>query len=91
MSVGGRVVEVIVLQDRVWVNTREPSSGDECAIYVERTAKSRSISEGDSLWWQGRHAMWTPKNRAFFDMELERIGYSGVPRPDRRLDRGGDE
>lgn len=82
MSVGGRVVETIVLEDRVWVNTEEPASGDLCAIYVERTPESRTIGEGDSLWWQGRTAYWTPTNRAFEDMELERIGFSGVSRPE---------
>ena len=93
MSVGGKVIETMVLADRVWVNTDEAStyqtsSGEwvtipstECAIYVERTAESRAISEGDSLWWQGRWAFWTPRNRAFEDRRLSRIGYSGVSRP----------
>jgi hypothetical protein len=81
MSVGGKVVETIVLDDRVWVNTREPQSGDLCAIYVERTPESRTMGEGDSLWWHGAHAYWTPTNRAFEDRKLKRIGFSGVSRP----------
>lgn len=82
MSVGGRVVETIVLPDKVWVNTREPQSGDECAIYVERTNESRTITPGDSLWWQSGWAFWTPRNRAFSDYRLNRIGFSGVSRPE---------
>lgn len=81
MSVGGKVIETIVLDDRVWVNTREPQSGDECAIYVERTPAARAVSDGDSVWWQGAWAFWTPQNRAFEDRRLKRIGYSGVARP----------
>lgn len=81
MSVGGKVVETIVLEDRVWINTSD--DGDECAIYVERTPESRTISEGDSLWWQSGWAFWTPRNRAFEDRRLNRIGASGVSRPTR--------
>lgn len=87
MSVGGKVVETIVLADKVWVNTRERQSGDECAIYVERTPESRTISNGDSLWWQGRNAYWTPRsgsmkrNPPFTDRKIARIGCSGVSRP----------
>lgn len=89
MSVGGKVVESIVLEDRVWVNTHDGGSGcrkmtckgHTCAIYVERTPESRTISEGDSLWWQGDFAFWTPVNRAFSDYRLKRIGFSGVSHP----------
>lgn len=99
MSVGGTVVETIVLSDKVWVNTDEGRSyraedgtwvtvpSRECAVYVERTPASEYIEQGDSLWWQGNHAYWTPKsgslkrNPAFTDKPLKRIGYSGVSRP----------
>lgn len=85
MSVGGRVVETIVLPDKVWVNTRDGSERRTCAIYVERTAESRTISEGDSVWWQGGTAFWTPRSLGddppFSDKKLRRIGFSGVPRP----------
>lgn len=79
--VGGTVIETIDTGDRVWVNCQDREHGDTCAIYVERTAESRSISRGDHVWWQGRHAMWTPRRRSFNDRRLVRIGYSGVTRP----------
>lgn len=86
MSVGGRVVETIDLpeQQRVWVNTEERASGERCAIYVERTDAARAVSPGDSLWWQGEHAYWTPvkAGRPFSDYQLTRIGGSGVARPE---------
>jgi hypothetical protein len=84
MSVGGKVVETIVLPDKVWVNTSD--HGDLCAIYVERTAEARSIDIGDSLWWQGRYAYWTPRHGRFRhdppfrDRAIRRIGFSGVER-----------
>ena len=83
MSVGGKVVETIDCGDKVWVSTSEPAHpyDEPTAIYVERTAAARAISLGDSLWWQGQDAMWTPANRAFADKKLRRIGGSGVPRP----------
>lgn len=79
MSVGGKVIETIVLDDKVWVNTLDKR--DECAIYVERTPEARTIGEGDSLWWQGDWAFWTPTNRAFEDHRIKRVGFSGVKRP----------
>lgn len=83
--VGGKVIETIVVGDRVWVNTQDKR--DTCAIYVENTAESRTISEGDSLWWHGGHAYWTAKNRhgkpvGKVDYKLKRRGYSGVKRPE---------
>lgn len=89
MSVGGKVVETIVLPDKVWVNTHDGASGCKrmdckghtCAIYVERTVESRSISEGDTVWWQGQWAFWTPANAVFHERKLKRIGFSGVSRP----------
>jgi hypothetical protein len=97
MSVGGTVIETVVLPDKVWINTRERLSyRSTCAIYVKRTARSRTVSEGDCVWWQGSQAFWTPAmnrlpeaesnrrgNRQGKDFEivLERVGGSGVARP----------
>jgi len=88
--IGGVVIEIIELNDRMWINCREKIGHHECAIYVEKTNKSRSISEGDIIWWQAGWAMWTPAfNRGEygsrcgkdFDIRLKRIGYSGVNKP----------
>lgn len=86
MSVGGVVIETVVLDDRVWICTRDVLYGDEVAIYVERTPEARSVSEGDTIWWQGPWALWTPRLgpcgfKPFIDKKLRRIGYSGVPHP----------
>ena len=68
MSVGGEVVMVVLEPDKIWVNTREivlshgqRALGGQCAIYVERNEDALQIKQGDSLWWQGRKAYWTPK------------------------------
>ncbi len=58
--IGGTVVKVKVLKDRVWVNCEEDNSTSQCAIYVEKNPKSLCIEPGDSVWWQGGFAMWTP-------------------------------
>lgn len=88
--IGGTVIKVIVLPDRVWINCEEDSSQSQCAIYVERNSKSELISPGDSVWWQGLDAMWTPfKMRGSingadgidYDIRIKRIGYSGVKQP----------
>lgn len=91
--VGGVVIEVIVLPERVWVNCEEERSSSRCAIYVERNEKSERIKPADQIWWQGGWAMWTPyyprhdpskiPQRAGFDYDIKipRIGCSGVKRP----------
>ena len=82
----GKVIETVVVKDKVWVNCRD-EHGSECAIYVQNTPKARSISDGDSFWWQSDRAYWTPKDRAGrligskSDIILKRIGFSGVKRP----------
>ncbi len=60
--VGGKVIESVVLPDKVWVDVRDTNHPkDTCAIYVERNEDSEAISIGDSLWWQGGCSYWTPK------------------------------
>lgn len=66
---------------RVWVNVRDTRGRETCAIYVEHTNESRSISIGDRVWWQGGFAFWTPRHLAFHDKPLRRLGCSGVTRP----------
>lgn len=87
--VGGKVVEVIWLPEKIWVNCRDKYS-TSCAIYVERNTKSERIEKGDSVWWQSSWAFWTPasyvqgsgKGNIDYDIRINRIGYSGVSRPE---------
>lgn len=86
--IGGTVIETVETPDKIWINCREERSGDECAIYVEKDARARTVAEGDSVWWQGRQAMWTPKgfhpngkSGIDYDIRLKRIGFSGARRP----------
>lgn len=82
--VGGKVIEIIKLEDRIWLNCQDdwpPKHPDQCAIYVKRNADSEAVAVGDGLWWQGGYAMWTPTDRRFVDRKIPRIGFSGVNRP----------
>ena len=92
--VGGRVLEVCDdRQGRIYVNVgdRIYSRLQKCAIYVEKNANSDRIEIGDSLWWQGRYALWTPQDARResdggkcgidYDIKIPRIGYSGVSHP----------
>jgi len=85
--VGGVVIEVIKLEDKIWVDTMDRKRlDDRCAIYVERTDLSERIKPNDSLWWQGSFAYWTPKenrenNIGASDIEIKRFGFSGVSKP----------
>ena len=89
--VGGIIVEAVRVSDeKAWLNCVDRSyPKEECAIYVKPAG--HDIRVGDALWWQGSSAMWTPRifgttehdpSRGEVETVLERIGYSGVPRPE---------
>lgn len=95
MSVGGIVIDVVsVSDDKLWVNTVEPSdfrrplSLDTIArraVAVYCDPQGERIEPGDSLWWQGGHCYWTPRVRpdGRSDVPLRKIGCSGVSHPHR--------
>lgn len=94
--VGGNVREVLLREDRIYVNCGEVGSThhNRCAIYIERSEQSENVKIGDAMWWQGRNALWTPQEYngplcggfadgqgTQWDISLPRIGYSGVHHP----------
>jgi len=94
--VGGIVIEASESKLRpelIFIDCR--GTGGErsstCGIYVEKNAASLQIEVGDSVWWQGRKAYWTPRlsgneprgpKDVARDIPIPRIGYSGVKHPD---------
>lgn len=94
------VTEVLKTERGLWINVGNGKPGDvnHCAVLVEQNAQSIQIKPGDSLWWQGRSAYWTPQTytgkrcggRAdglgtAWDIKIPKIGYSGVPHPAKGL------
>jgi hypothetical protein len=79
--VGGIVIEVIILPDKVYVDCRDARYRDTCAIHVVRNQDSETIEFGDRLWWQERWAYWTPADKNRVDVKIPRVGYSGVLHP----------
>jgi hypothetical protein len=88
--VGGRVVETIVCEEKVWVNCRDMDHGQECAIYLEKCPEALTISPGDNVWWQDPWAFWTPYEGTSLtsddqvgpkDVKIPRASYSGVSKP----------
>ena len=50
---------------------------DTLAIKVVATPEARSVSEGDSIWWQGHKAFWQPKScKEVSDVVLEKVSNS---------------
>lgn len=76
--VGGTVIEVVHLADRVYINCadfpKDRKKADQCAIYVVRNEVSEKIEIGDAVWWQERLAYWTPITNRCSDEEAERKG-----------------
>lgn len=94
--VGGKVVEVAEVpgrEDVLYVNCADLPRGrkkpDFCAILIEHNETAKQVQIGDSLWWQGRVAYWTPQDNIGghltgmvchkdYDIQIPRVGYSGV-------------
>ena len=80
MSVGGKVKDCLIFENRVFINTIDGLV--ECAINVERDSNSETVVPGDFVWWQGNRAFWTTKDKiSQVDTVLVRRGFSGVPWP----------
>ena len=91
--VGGKVIETKESGNKMWINvqeyleTKSKLLNNFCAIFVELSPKSRSVSEGDIVWWQGTRAYWTAKDSRGNTIGkpntiLNRIGFSGITRPE---------
>lgn len=83
--VGGTVVDIVkVSPTKWWVNCVEKfgTHPQTCAIYLD--PRGNTIEVGDIVWWQGDKAMWTTADRARTDVQLPKLGYSGVAHPDAR-------
>lgn len=84
--VGGIIERVDEYADRTTVLVRGTGteSGDLLAIDLEPTAKTEAtvlrpallLRKGDGIWWQSHVAYWTPADKVFQDVPIERIGYS---------------
>ena len=83
MSVGGVVIDVVpVTPSKWWVNTMDGGSLTPVAVYCD--PQGETIDVGDLLWWQAGSCYWTPRDRSREDVELPKIGYSGVAHPHKR-------
>lgn len=100
--VGGTVVEVASVPERpevLYLDCVDKPKGrkkaDYCAILIERNESSDKIQIGDSVWWHGDIAYWTPvqnrgghlkgmKCHVDYDIPIPKIGYSGINHPSRK-------
>src|SRR5437870_1386377 len=94
--VGGMVIEVSEIKNQpnvlfvdCWDNK------DTCSILLESNKNSNKIQVGDHIWWKTKVAYWTPqkyrtrekhknaRSGLDYDIEIPRIGNSGIKHPDR--------
>lgn len=74
--IGGTVKET---KEEAYIKLVVEDEGEQITIGVEINSHSRSISEGDSVWWQGDKVYWSPKSRKnkyidnVEDVEIPRI------------------
>ncbi len=80
--VGGIVIEVCDIPkqpDWLWVNTASRQRPrEQCSVLVAKSVDAEQIQIGDSLWWQGGVCYWTPADKSRIEVQLAKIGGSGV-------------
>lgn len=87
--VGGKIVGLARGRDSTLVHVLDSHSKDECSIRIKEYRVDNGervvVSVGDSIWWQGDSAMWTPSScdktvvddcGVVWDIHLPRIGCS---------------
>ncbi len=80
--IGGTIIQIQLCENDVWLDVQDTTYPKEfCAIYVARNADSERIRVGDSIWWQGKKAFWTRKDRTIIEKEIPRTSASGVSTP----------
>jgi len=75
-------VAINVDEDTALLNVQD--GNERLAIRIDLEGKMRPCPQvGDSIWWQGEKAMWTPrwantsgKCGVDYDIQYTRIGYS---------------
>lgn len=74
--VGGTVVDTKIVDKKLRIDVVADRGSDKASIYVELTDAAKCVQPDDAIWWQGEHALWTPKIRCWHDYKLKRIGNS---------------
>jgi hypothetical protein len=70
--VGGRIIEISVVQSGVSCLWCVDRNGDECAVKVENTPAMPLL--GDEIWWQAGVVYWDSDRR-----QLRKVGNSYDP------------
>lgn len=72
--IGGEVEAVIPLGKKLW-RLVVVDHGDMCCTNI----CDGRVRVGDSVWWQGRKVLWTPRDKHAQGVQLPRAGHSYDP------------
>lgn len=72
--VGGKVIRVDEAKSKVRIECQD--GNDKATIFVEKNEDSQAIEPGDTVWWQGKLAYWTPTTGVDQDVAIPRLGFS---------------
>lgn len=76
--IGGNIEVVFMFDDRLSVLVRGTGceGKDRLVIDLPLDAALKGVARGDSIWWQGNIALWTPRTGTVQDVHIPRMGYS---------------
>ncbi|MBA3686905.1 MAG: hypothetical protein H0W72_16930 [Planctomycetes bacterium] len=70
------ITEVFPCDRFIEVHVVEEKHGRRDRVGLHLARSNHNMQPGDTIWWQGGYAMWTPKSRRLTDVPLERRGPS---------------
>lgn len=83
MKGGGIVLATKSVENLIWISYRDDATDIETAIYVMGDDKARSVSDGDTITWDGALVLWTPRLKRTLlrgprEVKLIKVGDSSV-------------
>ena len=74
--VGGTIISVFHYRDRDSLVVRGTGSERSTYLALDLEPSDEPLKIGDTIWWQGDIALWTPHDRSREDVHIKRIGYA---------------
>ena len=74
--VGGMIIALAEGEQGIIVTVGEQPYGNLQTLCVEVARTNHRLGLGDTLWWQGKYAYWTPADGSQSDVRIPRLSYS---------------
>ena len=74
--VGGMIIAVVKGAKKITATVGEQPYSKLNTLCVDLAPTEHDLDLGDTLWWQGKYAYWTPADHSREDVRIPRLSYS---------------